>query len=131
MLSVVISVRYFDFIPLSLILMRAFLKTSIPIATDGHVESAQISILDSAPKKNFKIALVVFSVPYNTSVLSDLVFDEDDGTVTYEVVYTGLLYKIPCCHLIKVNIPLVTSTTQSVKFTCTMMCYFAHAAVCN
>jgi hypothetical protein len=57
------------------------------------VESAQISIFDSTLDKTFKIALVVFSVPYNTSVLSDLVFDERDGTVIM-TLYTFVLYKI-------------------------------------
>jgi hypothetical protein len=76
-----------------LISIRAFLKTSIPIATDGHVESAQMSIFVFELYKKFKIVLVVFSVPYNTSVLSDLVLDEGDGTVTM-TFYTVLLYKI-------------------------------------
>ena len=79
-------VIYLDLNPLFLISIKAFLKTSIPIATDGHVESAQMSILKSTLDKKFKIILVVFSVPYNTSVLSDLVADgdkEDDGTPNY------------------------------------------------
>jgi hypothetical protein len=58
----------------------------------GHVESAQISIFIHILDKKFKIALVVFSVPYNTSVRSDLVFDEVDGTVTI-TFYTAVLYK--------------------------------------
>jgi hypothetical protein len=99
-LSFVIVVIYLDLIPLFLILIRAFLKTSIPIATDGQVESAQISIFDSTLDKTLKIALVVFSVPYNTSVLSDFTLgddgeEDDGGTVTYDSILYLLLYKIP------------------------------------
>ena len=87
-------VIYLDLIPLLFISISAFLKTSIPIATDGHVESAQISILNCEPAKNPRIVLVVFSVPYNTCVLSELVFGEgeDDGTFTM-IFYVMVLYK--------------------------------------
>jgi hypothetical protein len=89
-------VIYLELIPLFLILIRPFLKTSIPIATDGHVVSAQISIFIPTLDRTFKIALVVFSVPYNTSVLSEFALgdDEDDGTVTYDSGCTVLRSKI-------------------------------------
>ena len=69
------------------------------MATDGHVESAQISIFDSMLDKTLKIALVVFSVPYNTSALSRLALDEDeDKDGTYDSLFITSIYYlgIPC-----------------------------------
>ena len=80
-------------------MIKAFLNTSTPMATDGHVESAQISIFDSMLDKTLKIALVVFSVPYNTSALSRLALDEDeDKDGTYDSLFITSIYYlgIPC-----------------------------------
>ena len=69
------------------------------MATDGHVESAQISIFDSILDKTLKIALVVFSVPYSTSALSRLALDEDeDDDGTYDSLFITTIYYlgIPC-----------------------------------
>jgi len=49
-----------------------------------------VSTLD----KKFKIALVVFSAPYNTSVLSDVVLDGERGSVTFALKVITKIYKI-------------------------------------
>jgi hypothetical protein len=49
--------------------------------------------------KTLKIALVVFSVPYNTSALSRLALDEDeDKDGTYDSLFITSIYYlgIPC-----------------------------------
>ena len=57
-----------------------WMNRSLSIATDGHVESAQMSSFVSTSIKNFKIALVVFSGPYNTWVRSEFAeFALDEG----------------------------------------------------
>jgi hypothetical protein len=50
-----------------------------------------MSIFICAVDKKFKIALVVFSVPYTTSVLSDLVYEQDDDTVTMNDHYDYII----------------------------------------
>jgi hypothetical protein len=56
------------------------------------VESAQISILSCEPAKNPRIVLVVFSMPYNTSVLSELVLGEGEDDGTFSMIFMSWLY---------------------------------------